>query len=114
MMSEEQALIQAIFEKPDDHTIRLIYADWLEERGDLRCEFLRLQSELAQMSPDDPRRKEKEVREQELLEKHAAKWLELRLKEYLGTTAADLPDIRQVVTERAILPLACDRAAASP
>src|SRR5262249_23287556 len=40
---------------------RLVYADWLEERGDpestARAAFIRAQCELARLSPKDPRRK---------------------------------------------------------
>jgi uncharacterized protein (TIGR02996 family) len=46
---EEDRFIQAILADPDDTSIRLVYADWLEERGDPRGEFLRL--EVALMNP---------------------------------------------------------------
>jgi uncharacterized protein (TIGR02996 family) len=39
----ELAFIDAILEAPDDPIHRQAYADWLEERGDPRAEFLRLQ-----------------------------------------------------------------------
>jgi uncharacterized protein (TIGR02996 family) len=41
-MTEERAFLLAILERPDDDAPKLIYADWLEERGDPRAEFLRL------------------------------------------------------------------------
>src|SRR5262245_10797416 len=41
-MSEEDAFIRAILTAPGDATPRLVYADWLEERGDPRSEYLRL------------------------------------------------------------------------
>ena len=44
----DDAFLHAILAAPDDDTPRLIYADWLEERGDLRGEFIRLQVELAE------------------------------------------------------------------
>jgi uncharacterized protein (TIGR02996 family) len=31
MSADELALLVAVIEKPDDDTIRLAYADWLEE-----------------------------------------------------------------------------------
>jgi uncharacterized protein (TIGR02996 family) len=38
-----------------DEASRLVYADWLEERGEsLRAEFLRVQQALTQLSPDHP------------------------------------------------------------
>lgn len=46
-MTEEQAFLSAIIENPWDDSLRLIYADWLEERDDPRGEFIRLQCALA-------------------------------------------------------------------
>jgi len=42
-MSQENAFLQAILDDPDNDDLRLVYADWLEERGDPRGEFIRLQ-----------------------------------------------------------------------
>jgi uncharacterized protein (TIGR02996 family) len=39
---------------PDNLTIRLAYADWLEERGDPRAEFLRVEAELRQQPDSTP------------------------------------------------------------
>jgi uncharacterized protein (TIGR02996 family) len=39
----DDAFLGAILAEPDDDTPRLVYADWLEERGDPRGEFIRLQ-----------------------------------------------------------------------
>jgi uncharacterized protein (TIGR02996 family) len=41
-MSAAESFLQAIGDCPEDASLRLIYADWLEERGDRRGEFLRL------------------------------------------------------------------------
>jgi uncharacterized protein (TIGR02996 family) len=41
-MSDERAFLQAILEQPGDDGRKLVYADWLEEQGDPRGEFLRL------------------------------------------------------------------------
>jgi uncharacterized protein (TIGR02996 family) len=45
---EDQAFIEAIRAAPDDAALKLVYADWLEERGDERAEYLRVQVTLAQ------------------------------------------------------------------
>ena len=46
--------LHEIAANPDDESARLIYADWLEDRGDARAEFVRVQCELArQEHPDD-------------------------------------------------------------
>lgn len=39
---EEQPFLDEIRANPDDDAARLVYADWLEERGDVRAEYLRL------------------------------------------------------------------------
>jgi len=49
--AREAGLIRAILDREPGS--RLVYADWLEERGDdVRCEFLRVQDALVQMAPD--------------------------------------------------------------
>jgi uncharacterized protein (TIGR02996 family) len=49
----EQRLLDAIV--AGDEACRLVYADWLEGRGDVtRAEFLRLQRSLAGVDPTDP------------------------------------------------------------
>lgn len=45
-MNEDEAFVQAIAANPNDDTLRLVYADWLEERGDVRGAYLRLDCEL--------------------------------------------------------------------
>jgi uncharacterized protein (TIGR02996 family) len=50
----EDALIRAILASPEDATPRLVYADWLEERGDPRGEYLRLLCALDGCSEADP------------------------------------------------------------
>lgn len=43
---EEEPFVQAIHSNPADRSGYLIYADWLEEHGDMRADFLRRFSEL--------------------------------------------------------------------
>jgi len=44
-MSDEAAFLEAIRSNPQDAGLRLIYADWLDDRGDVRGEYLRLEAE---------------------------------------------------------------------
>src|SRR5206468_7966092 len=74
-MPTEEAFIQAIIADPDDDAPRLIYADWLDERGDPRGEFIRVQCALARMDEWDPRRWDLKRREQDLLAAHKRAWL---------------------------------------
>jgi uncharacterized protein (TIGR02996 family) len=48
-MTDDATFIRAIQDNPNDDSIRLVYADWLEERGDSRGEYLRLAGRLAEL-----------------------------------------------------------------
>ncbi len=58
-VSDEESFINAILATPDDVSLRLVYADWLEERGDedsnRRAEYLRVECELDGLSTKAPR-----------------------------------------------------------
>ncbi|MEK6239356.1 MAG: TIGR02996 domain-containing protein, partial [Planctomycetales bacterium] len=62
---DEQDFLREIAANPSDDAPRLIFADWLEERGDLRADLLRLLNELIHI--DVPDRAAKEARMRELL-----------------------------------------------
>jgi uncharacterized protein (TIGR02996 family) len=47
-MNDEATFLQAMQEHPEDVNLRLVLADWLEERGDLRGELIRLLHTLTQ------------------------------------------------------------------
>jgi uncharacterized protein (TIGR02996 family) len=72
---DEGAFLRAISAAPDDNTVRLVYADWLDEQGDLRAEFVRLQVRLRELPPTDPSRPELQAREQMLRAGYSAYWL---------------------------------------
>src|SRR5437868_11537865 len=52
-MPEEAAFLQQLSDRPEDDHTRLVYADWLEERGDARARLLRLEVELAALADGD-------------------------------------------------------------
>jgi uncharacterized protein (TIGR02996 family) len=66
-MDEEAAFTAAILAAPRDDAPRLVFADWLDERGDPRGEWLRVTARLQQLlwndSPSDARAKLRRVRE---------------------------------------------------
>jgi uncharacterized protein (TIGR02996 family) len=65
--------LRAIAADPDDESLRLIFADWLDEQGDPWAGFIRLQCDLARrdLPPwDDPG----ERTERELLLRHGDRW----------------------------------------
>src|SRR5437764_6172383 len=73
-MPDDDAFLRAILAHPDDDLPRLVYADWLDERGDPKGEFIRLQCELERLAPNDPGRKRLESREAALWAAHQSKW----------------------------------------
>lgn len=66
--SREAALLAAIYATPDDDGPRGVYADWLQERGDPRGEFIVLQ---LQPTLDEAARERVKL----LLAQHAKAWL---------------------------------------
>jgi uncharacterized protein (TIGR02996 family) len=66
-MGDEQAFQQAMLANPDDDSLRLVFADWLEERGDRRGELLRLTHTLTQ-TINVPKRAALEARLQTLVD----------------------------------------------
>src|SRR5262245_42703089 len=65
-MQDEAAFLRAMQEHPEDDSLRLVFADWLEERGDPRDELIRLLHKLTQ-SVDVPDRSKFEDRLRGLL-----------------------------------------------
>ncbi|MGL4551009.1 MAG: ribosomal protein L7/L12 [Gemmataceae bacterium] len=52
-MSEEAAFVEALTKDTLDDVTRMVYADWLEERGDPRAAFLRAEAALTELSDGD-------------------------------------------------------------
>jgi uncharacterized protein (TIGR02996 family) len=73
--SQGEELLAAVYADPEDDGARMVYADWLQERGDVRGEFITLQ-----MRADD-----------ELARKRAVHLLRLHKYDWLG------PDLSEVL-----------------
>jgi type VI secretion system protein ImpC len=67
-MTESEAFLQTIWERPEDDVPWLVYADWLEERGDPLGEFIRIQIELTRGGRDRHQELDLRQRERELLQ----------------------------------------------
>jgi uncharacterized protein (TIGR02996 family) len=78
----ENDFLQEILANPDDDGPRLIFADWLEERGDPRGEFIRVQIALANLPEDDPGRGKLLLRQRKLWKAHEDQWFPLADKSY--------------------------------
>jgi uncharacterized protein (TIGR02996 family) len=51
--AEEGAFLRAVHAAPEDSAPRLVYADWLEERGDSRASLIRLEEQIRDWNPVD-------------------------------------------------------------
>lgn len=76
-MSDLQALLGNVLLHPHDDGPRLVYADALQEAGDVRGELISLECQLARILEDErgPQELELAAREQQLLNEHAKRWL---------------------------------------
>jgi uncharacterized protein (TIGR02996 family) len=74
-MPQHDDFLRAILAEPDEDAPRLVYADWLDEHGDPRGEFIRVQIESARLEEDHPRQAELKPREGELFDRHGREWL---------------------------------------
>jgi NLR family CARD domain-containing protein 3 len=80
----ESDFLAAICAAPDDDDLRLVYADWLEDRGEsLQAEYVRTAVEFSKIkNEDDTRRQALFDREQQLDRLHGDSWRQ-RLAGYL-------------------------------
>lgn len=83
-MPVESHFVDAIRENPDDRTLRLIYADWLDDIGDARGRLIRLQCELDGMPLGDPHRHVLQHAIRELCRDHQSEWLAPLRRRVLG------------------------------
>ena len=74
-MREQRTLWQMVLDRPLSRTARRVYADWLEDHGDPRGEFIQVQCAADGLPGDHPRRHLLEARADELLRQHEAEWL---------------------------------------
>jgi uncharacterized protein (TIGR02996 family) len=93
---DEDAFLRAILASPHDDAPRLIYADWLEERGDPRGEYIRLLCALDGLPGDDARAVEMRERLQALEARIDLSWRALlsRGRRPRGQEAATRPSRR--------------------
>jgi uncharacterized protein (TIGR02996 family) len=84
---DDEALLRAVIDAPDDDAPRLVYADWLDERADAaaadRAEFIRTQIErhrLEQLEDPGPAERDRirflRNQEQRLLSRHREEWVD--------------------------------------
>jgi uncharacterized protein (TIGR02996 family) len=91
MHNDEQAFLATIQTDPADLTSKLVYADWLEERGDVRSEFVR--ALVAQAT--EPSKRKHQTRVRTLRKQFDPLWLAA-----VGDTPARLKTIARVLDMR--------------
>lgn len=91
-MNEENAFFQAVLASPEDTTLRLIYADWLDERGDPRGEFLRIVLEMSPLPVCSTRYQELRCRRDRISIGFDSEWLKTMLR-------TSFPEIRNRLEE---------------
>jgi uncharacterized protein (TIGR02996 family) len=74
-MSDEAHFLAGIESQPDDRALRLVYADWLEERGDPRAELIRVEEEMRRVPIYSDRYWELKPRRNALGRKAYTAWL---------------------------------------
>lgn len=73
--TDSSGFLEQIVACPDDDAVRLVYADWLEERGESdRAELIRVQIERAALPVWDARQLPLRVRENALLKQDEWRW----------------------------------------
>jgi uncharacterized protein (TIGR02996 family) len=73
--TDEQPFLDAVFDRFADDRPRLVYADFLDDSGEVeRAELIRVQLALSRLGPDDPRRPALADRQAELLARNRAEW----------------------------------------
>jgi uncharacterized protein (TIGR02996 family) len=86
LASMEDTFLEMILASPDDEDPRLVFADWLEEQGNPRGEFIRLQCQRAKLTRYDPEWQPLLAREAVLFREYEGQWSKpfLRHVEYAG------------------------------
>lgn len=97
-MDRDEEFLRAIADNHADDSARLIYADWLDERGDSRGEFLRIQANLAGQISGDANSRRACQREKELIGELDPHWIQ-RVRRY--STAPPCRDVVQLVPDLA-------------
>jgi len=69
-----EPFLKAVLDDPDADAPRLVYADWLEEHGDPRADFIRVQCELAQLADEAPQHDALSDRRDRLLRMYGESW----------------------------------------
>jgi uncharacterized protein (TIGR02996 family) len=91
-VSDESGFLDALRADPNDGTTRLVYADWLDERGDTaRAEFLRLAARTAAGGAASAEERSRRERLRQLSTGQDAAWLAAAIGLRVATVEVGLP-----------------------
>lgn len=76
-MDGEEAFLKTIADTPADIGNRLVYADWLDENGDSRCELIRLECEMASLPAYSEKYAKLKLQRNQLRAQTDGEWLTL-------------------------------------
>jgi uncharacterized protein (TIGR02996 family) len=95
-MNDETPFLRCIAAEPGNRDARLIYADWLEERGDARAELIRLEEEMNELTVWSDRYAALKPRRTALRQQTDSKW-----RETLGYVPKHRPMFQKLPERRA-------------
>lgn len=74
-MTTREQLEQEVIANPHDMSACLVMADWLEEQGDIRGQFIRAQCQIAKLTDEDPEFDELDKLQWKLIKSHKEEWI---------------------------------------
>jgi uncharacterized protein (TIGR02996 family) len=98
----DDAFLRAILACPEDDAPRLIYADWLEERGDPRGHLLRIAREMSQTPVCSARYRKLRIRRDALCKGCVGDWLKVLLRVSFSEIRKKLNELDRLDPTRAI------------
>ncbi len=97
-MHNDESFLRSIADNPADDSTRLLYAKWLEERGDSRANFLRVQHAFGKHLPKTSEYRDLCKKEQDLVRELDPSWVQ-RVRRY--TTPEPCRNVAELVPELA-------------
>jgi uncharacterized protein (TIGR02996 family) len=98
----DDTFVEAIRAAPDDHALRLVYADWLEERGDARGQLLRIVHEMSQTAICSAQYRKLRHRRDRLAQSCDPGWLKFMLRPSFPEIRTKLQELERLDSARAI------------
>src|SRR5690242_10489438 len=99
---EKDPFFDALLVSPQDYSLRMVYADWLEERGDSRGELLRLVPEMWESPVCSGRYRRLRLRRDTLCRGCDCDWLKAMLRLPFSEIRKKLEDLGRVDSERTV------------